>query len=97
MATIEESHENEQLGLQYPDGSTDWADEHGNVQLVGGGLSQVFSLVEPSPNLTALLADRAMQAKMPQDVYLGMHHIMSRTIITTVTAAEVRGSLGAAS
>lgn len=73
------------LGLQFPDGSLIWGDANNDVQLVDT-VTQVFNLEKPSAQLIALITSRGEKAKMPKNVYLGMHKILSREVVTTISS-----------
>lgn len=92
MDTTEEKHNTTQYGLKFPNGAVQWADSDGNTQLVDE-VAQVFNLIEPPATLTAVLSQRATVANMDPSMYVGMHAIVTREIVTTVSAPVVLGSL----
>lgn len=92
MENIEETHNYTQYGLKFPNADIQWADNDGNIQLVDE-VAQVFNLIEPPSTLTAVLSQRAVIAHMDPSLYVSMHRIVTREIVTTVSAPVEASSL----
>ncbi|WP_102158722.1 DUF7316 family protein [Zhihengliuella halotolerans] len=75
------------MGLQFPDGTVQWADSEDRIRLQVGPAT--FALVlDPAEDAKAALVDalcrRAESAKVSKSEFVGAHRVLSQTTVTQV-------------
>lgn len=81
-----ETHVYTQLGMRYPDGTTQWGYDHGSI----GGSIRFEDLDNPfvATEWRRRLERRAAAASIQLSEYLEGHERIKRTVIVAVTDAE---------